>query len=59
MSRIAAIVLAAMAAMLALDARAAGGLPPDFAAALARAGVQPQQVSVWFGEATSTEARFH
>ena len=36
-----------------------GGLPDDFAAALERAGVKPQQVSIWFGEADSAEARFH
>ena len=35
------------------------GLPPDFAAALERAGVKPQQISIWFGEADSAEARFH
>jgi len=29
----------------------AGGLPADFAAAFERAGVKPQQISVWFGEA--------
>jgi D-alanyl-D-alanine carboxypeptidase/D-alanyl-D-alanine-endopeptidase (penicillin-binding protein 4) len=36
-----------------------GGLPADFAAAFERAGVNPQQISIWFGEATSGEARFH
>lgn len=35
------------------------GLPREFAAALQRAGVKPQQISVWFGESTATEARFH
>jgi D-alanyl-D-alanine carboxypeptidase/D-alanyl-D-alanine-endopeptidase (penicillin-binding protein 4) len=35
------------------------GLPADFAAALDRAGVKPQQISIWFGEADSAEARFH
>jgi D-alanyl-D-alanine carboxypeptidase/D-alanyl-D-alanine-endopeptidase (penicillin-binding protein 4) len=38
---------------------AASGLPPDFAAALEQAGVRPQQISIWFGEAESGEARFH
>jgi D-alanyl-D-alanine carboxypeptidase len=36
-----------------------GGLPADFAAALDSAGVKPQQISIWFGEAGSAEARFH
>lgn len=38
---------------------AVSGLPDDFAAALERAGVKPQQISIWFGEASSAEARFH
>jgi len=40
-------------------AEVSGGLPADFAAALERAGVRPQQISIWFGEADSAEARFH
>ena len=40
-------------------AQVGSGLPADFAAALERAGVKPQQISIWFGEADSTEARFH
>ena len=40
-------------------AEGSSGLPADFAAAFERAGVQPHQMSIWFGAADSTDARFH
>jgi len=54
--------LGAVLSVLAVGSAAADsgqGLPPDYAAALERAGVRAEQISVWFGEADSTEARFH
>ncbi len=56
MRRVAGLLLAFV---LATPAAADQGLPADFSAALERAGVQPQQISIWFGEAESAEARFH
>jgi len=50
-------LLGVLLAMVALPV--AGGLPADFAAAFERAGVKPQQISIWFGDADGAEARFH